>query len=146
MHCWPFDLEGYSRVDTFAALVWMRRVTVVDAKYYGATGKGSMPGWPDIVKQLYYEMALKTVVKSGETVSNCFAFPAGNDTGRPFSSAGVFNSGLDPVEKFPTIECRYINTHSVMKAYCVGGTLIRCANDNLKKSIGCNGDHSVLSI
>ncbi|OUS07840.1 hypothetical protein A9Q96_04890 [Rhodobacterales bacterium 52_120_T64] len=98
-------------------------LTVVDAKYYGATGKGSMPGWPDIVKQLYYEMTLKTVVKSGETVSNCFAFPAGSDTGRPFSSARVFQSNLDPVEEFPTIECRYITIHSVMEAYCVGGTL-----------------------
>lgn len=98
-------------------------LTVVDAKYYGATGKGSMPGWPDIVKQLYYEMALKTVVQAGETVSNCFAFPAGKNTNRPFSSAGIFHSNLDPVEGFPTIRCRYINIHSVMETYCVGKML-----------------------
>jgi len=79
-------------------------------------GKGSVPGWPDIVKQLYYQMALEKVV-DGETVSNCFAFPAGRSSAQPFSSAQVFLSKDVPVDDFPEIGCIYIDILEVMKAY-----------------------------
>ena len=91
-------------------------LTVIDAKYYGATGKGSVPGWPDIVKQLYYQMALEKVV-SKETVSNCFAFPAGYRISQPYSSARVYISTEKPVQDFPVIECRYIDMLEVLEAY-----------------------------
>ncbi len=95
---------------------------VVDAKYYAATGKGSVPGWPDIVKQLYYQMALEKVV-DGETVSNCFAFPAARNTSQPFSSAQVFLSKDLAADGFPEIGCIYIDIIEVMQAYCRGGEI-----------------------
>lgn len=92
-------------------------LTVIDAKYYGATGKGSVLGWPDIVKQLYYQMALEKVVSEKTTVSNCFAFPAGRGIAQPYSSAGVYISPEKPVQGFPAIECRYVDMLEVLEAY-----------------------------
>lgn len=94
-------------------------LTIIDAKYYDATGKGSVPGWPDIVKQLYYQMSLEKIIDS-ETVSNCFAFPAGLDSPQPFSSAQVFHSKDEPVDGFPAIGCRYIDMLLVLEAYSNG--------------------------
>ena len=92
-------------------------LTVIDAKYYAATGKGSVPGWPDIVKQLYYQMALEKIVTTETTVSNCFAFPAGSGIAQPYSSARVFITAETPALDFPEIECRYINMLEVLEAY-----------------------------
>jgi hypothetical protein len=89
---------------------------IIDAKYYGATGKGSVPGWPDIVKQLYYQMALEKVVTE-ETVSNCFAFPAGRGTAQPYSLARIYTSPEDPAPGFPEIGCRYLDIIDVLEAY-----------------------------
>ena len=99
-------------------------LTVVDAKYYGATGKGSVPGWPDIVKQLFYETALKAVVADGETVSNCFAFPSGRKSRQPFETVRIYHPDQTMVRAFPEIGCRYFDMHSVMEAYCSGNLLI----------------------
>lgn len=97
-------------------------LTVVDAKYYAATGKGSVPGWPDIVKQLYYQMALEKVVDR-ETISNCFAFPAARNTLQPFSLAKVFLSRDVTADGFPEIGCVYIDIIDVMQAYCRGSKI-----------------------
>lgn len=91
-------------------------LTIVDAKYYAATGRGSVPGWQDIVKQLYYQMALEKVV-SGESVSNCFAFPAGRGSVQPYFSAGVYISPEAPVPGFPQIGCIYIDMITVLELY-----------------------------
>ena len=93
------------------------QLIVIDAKYYGATGKGSVPGWTDIVKQLYYQIALEKVVSTKTTVSNCFAFPTGPGIAQPYSSARVFISPEAPVQGFPEIECRYFDILEVLKAF-----------------------------
>lgn len=98
-------------------------LTVIDAKYYGATGKGSVPGWPDIVKQLFYETALKAVVADGETVSNCFAFPSGGKSIQPFETVRIYYPDQTAAGAFPEIGCRYFDIHSVMEAYCSGSLL-----------------------
>jgi hypothetical protein len=79
-------------------------------------GKGSVPGWPDIVKQLYYQMALEKVVTE-EAVSNCFAFPAGRETAQPCSLVRIYTSPEDPAPGFPKIECRYLDIIDVLEAY-----------------------------
>jgi hypothetical protein len=87
-----------------------------DANQYFPRYKGSLPGWPDIVKQLYYQMALEMVV-TDETVSNCFAFPAGRGTPRPYSLARLYISPENPAPGFPEIECRYVDILGVLEAY-----------------------------
>lgn len=98
-------------------------LTVVDAKYYEATGKGSVPGWPDIVKQLFYEMAIKAVVADGTTVSNCFAFPSGGVSSQPFETVRIYYPDQAMVGAFPEIRCRYYDIRSVMEAYRSGNLL-----------------------
>jgi hypothetical protein len=98
-------------------------LTVVDAKYYGATGKGRVPGWPDIVKQLFYEMALKTVVSNDETVSNCFAFPSGGGSIQAYERVHIYNPDQTNTDTgaFPEIDCRYFDILHVMGKYLNGG-------------------------
>lgn len=49
--------------------------TVVDAKYYEASGLNSAPGWPDLVKQFFYAKALRQLYDQA-IIHNAFIFPA----------------------------------------------------------------------
>ena len=94
-------------------------LTILDAKYYGASGTGSVPGTPDVVKQLMYQMTLERYLKKvgrEETVSNAFVFPAHESHKKPFVSAGLaFDEALDG--EFPAIRMIYQDIEAVMKAY-----------------------------
>jgi hypothetical protein len=95
---------------------------VVDAKYYDALGPNSTPSWPDIVKQLFYDIALRSVA-SGESVSGCFVFPAPDGGGGKYSSVEMRHRNGTKAVEFPEINCYYISIMEVMSAY-VGGRRI----------------------
>lgn len=116
-------------------LVWRRRgmqmdvvikkgdhLTIVDAKYYRAEGEDSVPGWGDIAKQLFYEIALKKV--SGEhSVSNCFAFPTNKQAADEFKSAAVFLKDQSRIEELPKIDIVYLDIIKIMRAYVAGNKM-----------------------
>lgn len=89
---------------------------IIDAKYYDATGSGSVPGWPDIVKQVYYDKALR-IAAPGKKVTNCFVFPTNGLRSPEFSSAGVFLPDKTPSSGFTVIGCHYADTRQVLEAY-----------------------------
>jgi len=92
---------------------------ILDAKYYAATGKNSVPKTGDIVKQLMYETAMKAAIEnagSRETVSGGFVFPSGGAHAQPFVKAGL-TSGQTLDYRFPTIHIHYVDIGDVMNAY-----------------------------
>ncbi len=77
-----------------------------------------MPGWQDIAKQMFYELAVRSVAGKAFTVSNCFAFPSRNDGAGPFVKVAMLpRDGGEPVVGFPSIDCHYIDVMNVMSAY-----------------------------
>lgn len=89
---------------------------VLDAKYYDATAISNSPGWPDIVKQLFYHLALKSVV--GEEVrTGGFVFPARYRDEGPFTQVSVVGTDQAPAIGFPSINCMYLSVNEVMEAY-----------------------------
>jgi len=98
---------------------------ILDAKYYAATGTGSVPKTGDIVKQLMYETAMKAAIENvglGETVSGGFVFPSGGTHAQPFIKAGL-TSGQTIDYRFPTIHIHYVDIVRVMSAYVARQTM-----------------------
>ena len=77
-----------------------------------------MPGWQGIAKQMFYELAVRSVAGKGFTVRNCFAFPSKNDGSGPFVNVSMLpREGDEPVVGFPPIDCHYLDVTNVMNAY-----------------------------
>lgn len=89
---------------------------VLDAKYYDATSLSNSPGWPDIVKQLFYHLALKSVVDE-EVRAGAFVFPARNNCEGPFTQVSLVGTDQAPAIGFPIINCMYLSVIEVMEAY-----------------------------
>ena len=81
---------------------------VLDAKYYDATTISNSPGWADIVKQLFYHLAL-TSVTDDEVRTGSFVFPSREHGEGPFTQISV--------DGFPSINFIYLSTVEVMEAY-----------------------------
>lgn len=90
-------------------------LTIVDAKYYDATFVGNSPELSDIVKQMFYEFAFRSV--GDEELSGCFVFPSSTDGDGPFSEIRFRHRDDREEEFFPKIECFYVSISRVMKAY-----------------------------
>lgn len=98
---------------------------ILDAKYYAATGTGSVPKTGDIVKQLMYELAMKAAVDDhgqGESVSGGFIFPSGGAHAKPFVEAGL-TTGQTIDYRFPSIHINYADIVDVIQAYVSRGEL-----------------------
>jgi hypothetical protein len=91
--------------------------TIVDAKYYAATSAGTAPGWPDIAKQMFYEMSLRSVVGSSTAIRNCFVFPAPNEGVGPYASIEMRARSGETLHGFPLIETIYLPMEKVMDTY-----------------------------
>lgn len=116
-------LESAGRMETDFVIRAGNRLIIADAKYYRAHSVRSSPGWSDIVKQIYYVEALKTVVKDETDVSTCFIFPAATMSDGPMREVAMYAVSGPREVRFPPIACHYIKTGSVLKAY-VDGTSI----------------------
>ncbi|MEZ8029987.1 LlaJI family restriction endonuclease [Enterovibrio norvegicus] len=93
---------------------------VVDAKYYGASSPGRAPGWPDIVKQLYYQKAVQDAESGSAVVTTHFVFPGSEAKliSAHVSSRGQHKSEvLDNSAGYPVIHCHYCEPVELMRAY-----------------------------
>lgn len=96
------------------------KYAVVDAKYYRALNPADTPGWPDLVKQFFYQKAVQKVVDSNSIVSTHFVFPG---TKKVLYSAQVSHRGqhlkseLAKDEEYPVIHCHYCDPETLMEAY-----------------------------
>lgn len=113
--------------------------TILDAKYYKAEGSASLPGWPDIAKQMFYEKALRSVLGKDARIRNCFVFPKGDSTkiGRYLKVDMRLvdpHSQMGPIPSFPPIETVYLSMREVMTTYKQRGIL------DFPPSTSTNGD------
>lgn len=95
---------------------------LVDAKYYSATTAANAPGWPDISKQMFYEVALRAVVGSNRPIRNSFVFPRENIRSesefiQPFNKIQMQLPCGKAIKTFPEIECHYLDPKIVMDSY-----------------------------
>lgn len=110
------------RTDTVLRIPNSNQFAVVDAKYYGAQGLDSAPGWPDIVKQFFYAKALSVYCPDAE-VKNAFVFP-GNG---PLTHVHMKNRKTGQTEdfEFPPIQCIYVDPIELIKCYMTGQKAIQ---------------------
>ncbi|MGF1885753.1 LlaJI family restriction endonuclease [Photobacterium profundum] len=108
------------RTDTVLRLPDSNSFAVVDAKYYGAQGLGSAPGWPDLVKQFFYAKALQVYCPEA-LVSNAFVFPGKG----PLKSAHMLNRSTKQTEdtSYPPIKCLYLDPTDLVEHYISGKKL-----------------------
>jgi len=95
---------------------------VLDAKYYDATTLSNSPSWPDIVKQLFYHVALASAATE-DVGTGSFIFPSTNNGEGPFSRISVVDQNRDQADGFPTINCVYLDITCVMDAYIAGSKI-----------------------
>jgi hypothetical protein len=92
------------------------KVVIVDAKYYEASSVINAPSWSDIVKQFFYEKALKATGGMLD-IKNVFVFP-GNDG--PFTAVHL-RSKSDDLHffdgDFPPIYCHYADPLEIVHCY-----------------------------
>ena len=103
-------------VRTDIVLRLKNRLRVVDAKYYDADRVGKVPPLADVVKQLFYVAAVKSVV-SKEDVAGCFVFPAESHGNGHYSKVIIVSRDNSRTPGFPTITCHYLDITEVMRAY-----------------------------
>lgn len=69
-------IKGGMKTDICIIDELTQSVTIIDAKYYQAISTETSPGWNDLVKQFFYEKALKTLPQySGYIIKNVMIFP-----------------------------------------------------------------------
>jgi len=96
--------------------------TIIDAKYYSAKTANTAPGWSDIVKQFFYEKALREIVDSPEKVpskiQNIFIFPSKTNDG-PLTHVALQNRDLNEAvsDYFPPISCMYVSVRRALELY-----------------------------
>lgn len=118
----PVAQKG-QRTDTVIQNKDGSRIAVVDAKYYRAQDPQSAPGWPDIVKQIFYKTAVESVVSESVNVTLHFVFPGCKEI---LGSAHVGSRKSGPVKAkpdsdYPDINCHYCDPVKLMENY-VNGT------------------------
>lgn len=105
------------RTDTVLRVPNSNDFAVVDAKYYGAQGLESAPGWSDLVKQFFYAKAL-SVYRPDAEVRNAFVFPGQG----PLTYVHMKNRETGKTEdaEYPPIKCAYIDPLELLDLYLTG--------------------------
>lgn len=100
---------------------------IVDAKYYDATTVWTSPQWPDISKQLMYEIALKDLQSKNSftgKIHSCFVFPDFLETSEEkFTDIKMEYAKSGASSDLPKIRCFYIPIVKVMQAYLNNDTI-----------------------
>lgn len=114
------------RTDTVIRDQNMQHIAVIDAKYYDARSPQSAPGWPDLVKQFFYQQAIGNL-HPGKDISNHFIFP-GNGTGNLKAAFVVARDSkpADPGNCLPgcgPIHCHYQDPLALLRLYSTGQKL-----------------------
>lgn len=103
---------------------------VVDAKYYAADGRSTLPGADDIMKQHFYQMALQVHYGQSKRLKNYFVFP-GSETGvGQIASAGLVGASGLLAQAMPPIKCVQVSSSQLMHA-CVSGEFYAALDDLL---------------
>ncbi|MFA0086363.1 LlaJI family restriction endonuclease [Vibrio sp. 10N.261.51.F12] len=108
------------RTDTVLKHPSERRFAVVDAKYYEARSARTAPGWSDLVKQFFYQKAVRDIEGGNTPVSNHFIFPGSlpNLKAAHVAKSGVtIESQEDCLEDYSAIYCHYQPPITLLSAY-----------------------------
>lgn len=97
-------------------------INIVDAKYYDATSLATTPGWGDTVKQLFYELAVRTVTDKRD-IRGTFIFPSKKSGDGYFDKVIITKPNGELADGFPAIRCYYANIFEVMRVYVNRQTL-----------------------
>ncbi|MUK62234.1 LlaJI family restriction endonuclease [Aliivibrio fischeri] len=125
------------RTDTVLKHSDERRFAVIDAKYYEASSSATAPGWPDLVKQFYYQQAVRQLEGEGTLVSNHFIFPGCN---AKLKSAHIASRGVevklptDCLDEYGTIHCHYQDPIELLEFYVKGEKLSNLTNEIFSKN------------
>jgi len=106
------------RLDILLYEYKVKKVCVIDAKYYDGSSIDSAPGWPDLVKQFFYAKSLTAASLKTEVISvkNYFIFPGVPKNTSPEtifvdSSKGHLNTD------FPPIKCLHVSPEKIIESY-----------------------------
>lgn len=119
--------EKKQKTDTVLKHMNDEKYAVVDAKYYRASTLSDAPGWPDLVKQFFYQKSVMGLFDvDSDSVSNHFVFPGGG--GQILSAHvadvnGEINSETDCIADYPKISCHYQDPLELMDCYVQGRQL-----------------------
>lgn len=90
---------------------------LVDAKYYDI--RKNLPGWADIVKQLFYEKNLRLLSEKPIINTFCLPLPKGSEADMPsevnMESRFIENEILS--EEYPSIHCIYFDIWDILKSF-----------------------------
>jgi len=113
---WKIENEEINYTKQIPDIVYKENgeLYVVDAKYYNI--KKSLPGWPDLVKQYFYEISLRVIFKDITTSYNIMLLPY--DIGETARFLGI--SRVENVPGFGEIKGVLLNTKKVVENYCYG--------------------------
>ncbi|NOI55244.1 LlaJI family restriction endonuclease [Vibrio crassostreae] len=115
----PVAQKG-QRTDTVLKHPSERRFAVVDAKYYEASSAGSAPGWSDLVKQFFYQKAVRDIEGNNTPVSNHFIFPGCSNQLKAAHVAKrdvTIESQDDCLGDYSPIYCHYQPPITLLSAY-----------------------------
>lgn len=127
----PVAQKG-QRTDTVLKHIKESRFAVVDAKYYEASSPSTGPGWPDLVKQFYYQKAVCLLEGEKTSVSNHFIFPGNNGK---LKAAYVAKRGMDVkssqdcLHYYAAIHCHYQDPIKLLEVYVAGEKLVQLTDD-----------------
>lgn len=114
------------RTDTVLQSKDKRHIVVIDAKYYDASSPDSAPGWPDLVKQFFYQQAIKSLYPDGH-ISNHFIFPGNAE--KNLKAAFVAKRDSNPasaaecLKEYGPIHCHYQDPLELLRHYATGEKL-----------------------
>jgi hypothetical protein len=124
--------EKGQRTDTVLKLRESCRFAVVDAKYYEASSPANAPGWPDLVKQFYYQRAVSILEGENALVSNHFVFPGDSKKLKAVHVAKrntAVKSKSDCLDDYPPIDCHYQDPILLLEAYVKGEKLTKLTDE-----------------
>lgn len=131
------------RTDTVLRSGDKQHIAIIDAKYYAAVSPQNAPGWPDLVKQFFYQQFIQRLYPTVH-ISNHFIFPGNTEK----NLATVFvaerssktNSVADFVAGYGPINCHYQDPLELLRLYASGEKLKKLTEDIFAvgaAAIGC---------
>ncbi len=103
---------------------------IIDAKYYGTHELAQLPGWPDIIKQFFYALALKDIFPDAR-INNYFLFP-GDANNVESAHLQDPKTGIIQDEKYPPIKCIYIEPMYLINHYITGKKLTHLSEELIR--------------
>ncbi len=120
------------RTDTVIQKGNEKRFAVIDAKYYDAKSPQTAPGWPDIVKQLFYQQAVSILEGEDTKISNHFVFP-GDLAELKSAHIGKRNKKIEDINdclsQYEPIYCHYQPPMELIRAYVRNTKLERLSSE-----------------